>query len=57
MPLANQVVYIATWNEAAKTGKVYSYTIDPSSGAISKASERVTEGYGKVKDMSYKWSL
>jgi hypothetical protein len=57
MPLANQVVYIATWNEAAKSGKVYSYTIDPSSGAINKASERVTEGYGKVKDMSYKWSL
>lgn len=57
MPLANQVIYIATWNEAAGTGKVYSYTIDPSSGAINKASERVTEGFGKVKDMSYKWSL
>lgn len=57
MPLPNQVVYIATWNEAAQTGKVYSYTIDPSSGVINKATERVTEGYGKVKDMSYKWSL
>lgn len=57
LPLPNQVVYIATWNEAAKTGKVYSYTIDPSNGSINKASERVTEGYGKIKDMSYKWIL
>ncbi|BAV07295.1 PKD-like family protein [Filimonas lacunae] len=57
IPLPNQVVYIATWNEAEKGGKVYSYTIDPSSGSINKASERVTEGYGKVKDMSYKWNL
>ncbi|MDR6339518.1 hypothetical protein HNQ91_002569 [Filimonas zeae] len=57
IPLPNQVVYIATWNEATKTGKVYSYPIDPSNGSIDKAAERVTEGYGKVKDMSYKWSL
>lgn len=57
LPNANQIVYIATWNEATKAGKVYSYLIDPSNGSISKASERVTEGYGKVKDMSYKWNL
>lgn len=57
MPLANQVVYIATWNEATKKGKVYSYLIDPSNGTINMASGRVTEGYGKVKDMSYKWSI
>lgn len=57
VPLVNQVVYIATWNEVAKTGKVYSCPIDPSNGAIDKAAERVTEGYGKVKEMTYKFSL
>lgn len=57
LPNTNQVVYIATWNESTKAGKVYSYLIDPSNGSINKSSERVTEGYGKVKDMSYKWSL
>lgn len=57
MPLVNQVVWISTWNETTKTGKVYSYTIDASSGNINKASERITTGYGKVKDMSYKWNI
>lgn len=57
LPLANQVVWISTWNEATKNGKVYSCPIDPSNGAIDKTLERVTEGYGKVKDMSYKWNL
>ncbi|MGV3764715.1 MAG: PKD-like family lipoprotein [Chitinophagaceae bacterium] len=57
LPLPHQVVYIATWNETHKLGKVYSFRIDPSSGAINTSSERVTQGYGKVKDMSYKWNL
>lgn len=57
LPLPHQVVYIATWNETTKQGKVYSIRIDPSSGAINTSTQRVTEGYGKVKDMSYKWNL
>ena len=57
LPNANKVVYIATWNESTKTGKVYSYLIDPSNGTIDKTSERITEGYGKIRNMSYKWNL
>jgi len=57
LPNPNRVVYIATWNEATQTGKVYSYFIDPSNGSIDLSSERVAEGFGKVKDMSYKWNL
>ncbi|MBV4358205.1 PKD-like family lipoprotein [Pinibacter aurantiacus] len=57
LPNANKIVYIATWNETTKTGKVYSYFIDPSNGTIDKTSERITEGYGKIKNMSYKWNL
>jgi hypothetical protein len=52
-----KVLYVATWNESTQNGKVYEYTIDPSSGAINQNSERVRNGFGKVKDMSWKWTL
>ena len=57
LPMTNRVVYIATWNESTKEGKVYSYLIDPTNGTIDRSSERVATGFGKIKDMSYKWQL
>lgn len=57
LPMTNRVVYIATWDEGKKEGKVYSYLIDPTNGDIDKSSERIAGGFGKIKDMSYKWQL
>jgi len=57
LPRPNTAVYIATWNAGTKTGKVYAYAIDPTSGFISKSTERIYNGFGKITDMTYKWSL
>ncbi|WP_255695628.1 PKD-like family lipoprotein [Pedobacter sp. MC2016-14] len=57
LPRPNTVVYISTWNAGTKTGKVYAYIIDQTNGAITKSTERVYTGFGKIKDMTYKWSL
>jgi hypothetical protein len=57
LPYRNKVVYVATWNETTKNGKVYEYIIDASNGAINTDSERIKEGFGKIKDMSWKWTL
>nr|WP_121272115.1 PKD-like family lipoprotein [Pedobacter schmidteae] len=57
LPRPNTVVYIATWNTGTNVGKVYAYTIDATNGAINKSTERVYTGFGKIKDMTYKWSL
>ncbi|TJZ63046.1 hypothetical protein FAZ15_01750 [Sphingobacterium olei] len=57
LPNPHQYVYFATWNETTKNGKVYSYKIDPSNGIIDTSTEVTYEGFGKIKDMSYKWIL
>lgn len=57
LPRPNTVVYIGTWNPNAKVGKVYAYIIDQTNGTINKSTERVYTGFGKIKDMTYKWSL
>lgn len=57
LPRPNTVVYISTWNEGTKVGKVYAYIIDQTNGTINKSTERVYGGFGKIKDMTYKWSL
>ena len=57
LPRPNTVVYISTWNAATSMGKVYAYAIDPTNGAINKSTERVYTGFGKIKEMGYKWSL
>lgn len=54
LPNPNTVVHIATWNEKTKEGKLYQYTIDPASGAISGEPYTYTVP-GKVKDMSWKY--
>jgi hypothetical protein len=57
LPRPNTVVYIGTWNPGTKIGKVYAYIIDQTNGTINKSTERVYTGFGKIKDMAYKWSL
>lgn len=57
LPQPNTVVYIGTWNPGTKVGKVYAYIIDQTNGTINKSTERVYSGFGKIKDMGYKWSL
>ena len=57
LPRPNTVVYISTWNEGTKMGKVYAYIIDQTNGTINKSTERVYSGFGKIKEMTYKWSL
>lgn len=54
---ANDYVYIATYNEITKEGKVYNVKIDRTSGTIDQSTQKVYEGFGKIKDMSYKWIL
>ncbi len=53
----NDYVYIATYDEASKTGKVYNLKIDRTNGLIQQSTQKVYEGFGKIKDMSYKWVL
>lgn len=54
---AYSVIYIATWNEDSQSGTVYQLLCNPSNGAIDLTSERSYSGFGKVKDMSWKWSM
>jgi hypothetical protein len=53
----NAVIYIATWNEATQTGTVYQLTANPSNGTLDEASQARYTGFGKVKDMSWKWTM
>jgi hypothetical protein len=55
--VANQFVYIATYNETTKEGKVYNIKIDQTNGNIDPTTQKVYEGFGRVTDMSYKWVL
>ncbi|MFD2556559.1 PKD-like family lipoprotein [Sphingobacterium tabacisoli] len=57
LPNGNQVVYFATWNESTKNGKVYSYKIDQINGNLDLSSQKVYEGFGRIKEMSYKWNI
>ncbi|MDR0766094.1 MAG: hypothetical protein LBF09_04040 [Odoribacteraceae bacterium] len=51
------VIYIATWNDATDTGTVHQILVDPSNGAVDPATARVYTGFGRVKDMSWKWTM
>ena len=55
-PNPNVIVHIATWNESAREGKLYQYTIDPATGAIS-GEPRIYTVPGKVGDMSWKYIM
>lgn len=58
MPNANNVLHIATWNEAKQEGKLYEYKINPASGQILTDGESyVYTVPGKVADMGWKYEM
>jgi len=56
MPNPNTVVHIATWNESTQEGKLYQYTINQATGAIS-GEPRIYTVPGKVGDMNWKYVM
>lgn len=50
----NRILFVATWNETAKNGKVYLLDLSPLSGVIATTPLRVISGFGKIKDMILK---
>lgn len=57
VPRANNLVHIATWNARTQEGRVYQYLINPASGILNETSHYEYAIPGKVKDMSWKFSL
>ena len=53
----NGYLYVSTWNEATQTGTVHQMAMDPTNGSINADTDRSYTGFGKVKDMSWKWVL
>lgn len=51
----NRVLFISTYNEAAKDGKVYMYYFNESNGQIDLSSEKVFDGFGEILGMEYNW--
>ncbi|MFC3196117.1 PKD-like family lipoprotein [Parapedobacter deserti] len=49
-----RILYIATYNEATRTGTVYQMEVNPSSGAIIAGTEKSYSGFGKIKAMGWK---
>ncbi len=52
-PYNNKVLFVSTYNETLKEGKIYMYYINVSNGAIDVSSEKVFCGFGKIIDMEY----
>jgi len=57
VPNADNLIHIATWNEATQEGHLYQYKIDPASGVIKGKACYDYPIPGKVKDMAWKFSL
>lgn len=57
VPNADNLVHIATWNEATQEGHLYQYKINSASGALTKTSSHDYVIPGKVKDMAWKFSM
>lgn len=58
IPNANSLIHIATWNEKTKEGKLYEYTIVPTSGVINVDGQKYEYTVpGKVKDMCWKFQM
>ncbi|WP_256006868.1 PKD-like family lipoprotein [Pedobacter deserti] len=51
---SNRLLFVATWNEAAKNGKVYLIQVNGTSGDMTTTPLKVIEGFGKIKDMALK---
>jgi hypothetical protein len=51
----NRLLYVATWNEASGTAKLYEFAIDANGGTITQTPLNVFEGFdGKIMDMCRK---
>ncbi len=57
VPRSDNLVHIATWNEATQQGHVYQYLINPASGILDTQSHYHYTIPGRVKDMAWKFSL
>lgn len=57
VPRADNLVHIATWNEAKREGKVYQYLINPASGILNTTTHYEYAIPGRVKDMAWKFSM
>jgi hypothetical protein len=58
----NQLLYIATWNEATGVGSVHQMRINPTTGQRVSDGDgvipvRVFTGFGKIKDMCWRWPV
>lgn len=57
VPRADNLLHIATWNEAKHEGKVYQYLINPASGILNTDKHYEYSIPGRVKDMAWKFSM
>ena len=57
VPNSDNLVHIATWNEATQEGHLYQYKINSASGALTKTKYYDYVIPGKVKDMAWKFSM
>ena len=53
----NEYIYVATYNESTKEGKVYNLKINITNGVVDKTSQKQYTGFGRITDMGYKWNL
>lgn len=53
----NKIVYVSTWNESTQKGTVHQMVMDATNGAIDAGTDRSYTGFGKIKDMAWKWVL
>jgi hypothetical protein len=53
----NQIVYVSTWNESTQTGTVHQMVMNATNGSIDASTDRSYTGFGKVKDMAWKWVI
>lgn len=57
VPRSDNLVHIATWNEATQEGHVYQYLINPASGILNTTNSYDYVVPGKVRDMAWKFSM
>lgn len=57
VPMSDNLVHIATWNETTREGHVYEYLINPASGILDTDECYDYAIPGKVKDMAWKFSM
>jgi hypothetical protein len=54
--MSNRLLFVATWNETTKEGKVYMLRINEVNGEVEPATYKIFTGFGKIGDMAPKLS-